>query len=74
MKHLITLLTHRLRAQAFGLVSRGLVRLLTTLLASRLHPATARTATTRGRHTPQTGGTIIDGEYRRVDPRHNDRW
>ncbi len=70
MKILITLLATRLRAKAFGLVSRGLARLLMALVASRLRPATARAAAPSGRRAPAGDGRTIDGEYRRL---RNDR-
>lgn len=70
MKFLITLLATRLRAKAFGLVSRGLARLLMALIASRLKPAAARTAAPDMQRTPAGGGRTIDGEYRRLGNGH----
>lgn len=66
MKFLITLLATRLRAKAFGLVSRGLARLLMALIASRLRPATARNAAPGGHRAPAGDGRTIDGEFRRL--------
>lgn len=66
MKFLITLLATRLRAKAFGLVSRGLARLLMALIASRLKPAAARTAAPGSRPAPAVDGRTIDGEFRRL--------
>lgn len=74
MKTLITLIATRLRAQALSAVSRGLARLVMSLLASRLQPAAARSASARQTRSTNAGGTVIDGEYRRLDSRHNDRW
>lgn len=74
MKPFITLLATRMRAQVFGVVSRTLARLLMSLLASRLQPAAVRSASAQQMRSTNAGGTVIDGEYRRLDPRHNDRW
>ena len=53
---------------------RGLLRLgrfiLKRAMAPAMRPAAARAQTA----TPAAAGRIIDGEFRRVDPRHNDRW
>ena len=74
MKTLITLIATRLRAQALSVVSRGLARLVMSLLASRLQPAAVRSASAQQMRSTNAGGTVIDGEYRRLDSRHNDRW
>ncbi|MBK9445788.1 MAG: hypothetical protein IPO00_06705 [Betaproteobacteria bacterium] len=76
MKFILAFFAGHLRAKAFSLVSR----LLMSLVASRLQPLAAKGGTRATGKTPAPG-TIIDGEYRRIDRRldrasrhHNDRW
>ena len=76
MKFILAFFAGHLRAKAFSLVSR----LLMSLVASRLQTAVARGQASAGDKSPAPG-TIIDGEYRRIDGRldrtshhHNDRW
>lgn len=67
MKFLLKLLGRRLRTEVLAL----LPRLLSSVLASRLQPATVRRQTAPAGRTPHR---TIDGECRRIDARHNDLW
>ncbi|MFA7291527.1 MAG: hypothetical protein WC023_04675 [Rhodocyclaceae bacterium] len=73
MKFILTFLAGQLRAKAFSLASRVLM----SLVASRLQPVTAKRQASAHGKSPAPG-TIIDGEYQRIDQRadfrHNDRW
>ena len=63
-------LTDRLRLAAL----RGIVKLLARAIAPALSPAAATaTRTTRRMHEAHDGLTI-DGEFRRVETRHNNNW
>lgn len=57
---------------------RGLLRLGGFVLRRAMAPA-MRAATAHARHTangarPPVSAQVIDGEFRRIDPRHNDNW
>jgi hypothetical protein len=56
---------------------RGLMRLGRFVVSRTMAPA-MRPAAASAPHRPQTAtagpGRIIDGEFRRVDPRHNNSW
>lgn len=62
-------LTNRIRLAAL----RGIVKLLARAIAPALRPIAAASST-----TPRTQGTrdglTIDGEFRRVETRHNNNW
>jgi len=57
---------------------RGLLRLggfvLRRTMAPVMRPATAGTRHTVHDSPPATAGRVIDGEFRRIDPRHNNSW
>lgn len=57
---------------------RGLMRVGGFILRRAMAPA-MRPATASARHTVHdshtaTAGRVIDGEFRRIDPRHNNSW
>ncbi len=62
-------LTNRIRLAAL----RGIVKLLARAIAPALRPIAAASST-----TPRTQGArdglTIDGEFRRVETRHNNNW
>lgn len=57
---------------------KGVFRLLAWAIAPALsaarRPAPASAPNTANAHRAADKGDIIDGEYRRIDTRHNDRW
>lgn len=54
---------------------RGLMRLGHHLLRRAMTPAMRpAAATARVPRRAETPGRVIDGEFRRVDPRHNNSW
>jgi len=54
---------------------RGLMRLGGFVLRRAMVPAMRpAAATTRAPHRADSSGRIIDGEFRRIDPRHNNSW
>lgn len=55
-------------------LQRGLMRLGGMLLQRAMTPA-LRPATVRTARAQAAGpGRVLDGEFRRVDPRHNNSW
>ncbi|MBI2306471.1 MAG: hypothetical protein HYU78_04135 [Rhodocyclales bacterium] len=65
--HLIRLAVLRTLLRAAGFVFRRFVM-------PGLRPAAARARGAHAAHRSHDDGLVIDGEYRRLDPRHNDRW
>lgn len=58
---------------------RGLMRVGAFVLRRAMAPAMRPPATASARHTVHdshtaTAGRVIDGEFRRIDPRHNNSW
>ena len=54
---------------------RGLMRLGHFVLRRAMAPAMRPAATSpRAPHRADSPGRIIDGEFRRVEPRHNNSW
>ena len=64
-------LSVRIRLAMLRGVARLLARAIAPALNAALRPAPANTADTR---RPAREGDVIDGEFRRVDARHKNRW
>lgn len=63
-------LTNRIRLAAL----RGIVKLLARAIAPALSPAAATASGTTQRTQGTRDGLTIDGEFRRVETRHNNNW
>lgn len=69
--HLIRLAVLRTLLRAAAFVFRRFVMPGLRPAATASAPGTA---SARAAQCPQGSGIVIDGESRRLDPRHNDRW
>ena len=64
----LALLRTAVRAAGY-LISKAIAPALASALKAA--PANARTGSAA---SGQEAGNVIDGEYRRIDPRHNNNW